>query len=127
MLSEIHRRAGESVDYSKTLVSPPGMFTSLEEIQAYINECEQKRLNLVNVEVWSKAYLPATRTAETQGNYQGKRMSRHVQIRLVASNEPLMGCGPLSGWLREKRCIYAIDIFDGNICVALLNNLQASH
>ena len=34
--SEIHRAAGEIVDYSKTLTSPPGMFTSLEEIQAYI-------------------------------------------------------------------------------------------
>ena len=34
--SEIHRGAGEIVDYSKTLTSPPFMFTSLEEIQAYI-------------------------------------------------------------------------------------------
>ena len=37
--SEIHRGAGEVVDYSKTfLTSPPGMFTSLEEIQAYIEK-----------------------------------------------------------------------------------------
>ena len=34
--SEIHRGAGEIVPYYKTLTSPPGMFTSLEEIQAYI-------------------------------------------------------------------------------------------
>ena len=27
--SEIHRNAGEIVDYSKTLTSPPGMFTGL--------------------------------------------------------------------------------------------------
>ena len=33
--SEIHRGAGEIVDYSKTLASPTGMFTSFEEIQAY--------------------------------------------------------------------------------------------
>ena len=63
--AEIHRGAGEIVDYSKTLTSPPGMFTSLEEIQAYIEECEQKRLDLENVQVWSKAYLPVTRTTET--------------------------------------------------------------
>ena len=31
------------VDHSKTLISPPGMFTGLEEIQAYIEECEQKK------------------------------------------------------------------------------------
>ena len=36
--SEIHQGAGEVVDYSKTLTSPPGMFTSLEEIQAYIEK-----------------------------------------------------------------------------------------
>ena len=44
----------------------------LEEIQAYIKECEQKRLDLENVQVWSKAYLPATRTTEARGNYEGK-------------------------------------------------------
>ena len=70
--AEIHRGAGEIVDYSKTLTSPPGMFTSLEEIQVYIEECEQKRLDLENEEVWSKAYLPATRTTEARGNYEGK-------------------------------------------------------
>ena len=62
--SEIHRGAGEIVDYSKTLASPTGMFTSFEEIQAYIEECEQKRLDLEKEEVWSKAYLPTTRTIE---------------------------------------------------------------
>ena len=36
------------------------MFTSLEEIQAYIEESEQKRLDLDNEGVWSKTYLPAT-------------------------------------------------------------------
>ena len=108
--SEIHRGAGEIVDYSKTLTSSPGMLTSLEEIQAYIKECEQKRLDLENEKVWSKAYLPTTRTTETQGNYQGKVIFKHFQIRLVTSNEPLIG--PLSDWLRKKRCIYAIGTFD---------------
>ena len=90
------------MDYSKTLISTPGMCTSLAEIQAYIEEYEQKRLDLENVEVWSKAYLPATKTTETQGNYQGKVIFKHVQIRLVASNEPLMDCGPLPDWLRKN-------------------------
>ena len=67
--SEIHQWAGEIVDYSKTLTSPPDMFTSLEEIQGHIEECEQKRLHLENVEVWSKSYLPTTRTTETHSNY----------------------------------------------------------
>ena len=115
--SEIRWGAGEIMDYSKTLTSPPGMFTSLEEVQAYIEECEQKRLDLENEEVWSKAYLPATRTTEARGNYEGKVVFRHVQIRLVASNEPIMGCGRLPDRLRNKCCIYAIDKFDDNLCV----------
>ena len=105
------------MDYGKTLTSLPGMFTSLEEIQAYIEECEQKWLNLENIEIWSKAYVSATRSIETQVNY-------HVQVKLVASNEPLMGCGPVSDWLRNKH-IYAIYTFDDNMCMTLLSNLQA--
>ena len=41
------------------------MFTSLEQIQVKVEESEKKkRLDLENKELWSKAYLPATRTAE---------------------------------------------------------------
>ena len=43
-----------------------------KEIQAFIKECKQKRLDLDNEEVWLKAYLPATRTTEVRGNYEGK-------------------------------------------------------
>ena len=91
--SVIYRGSGKIQPYSKTLDSLPGTFTSSKEIQAYIEECEQKRLELDNKEVLSKAYLPATRTTEVRGNYEGKVVSKHVQTRLVASNEPLMGCG----------------------------------
>ena len=90
--SVIYRSVGKIKPYSKTLDLAPGIFTSLKEIQAYIKECEQKRLDLDNEEVWSKAYLPATRTKEVPGNYDDKVVFKHVQIRLVASNEPLMGC-----------------------------------
>ena len=55
--AEIHRGAGEIVDYSKTLSSPPGMFRTLQEIREYIEECEQKRLDLDNEEAYL-AYLP---------------------------------------------------------------------
>ena len=48
--SEIYRGAGEIAVYSKTLTSPPGMFTSLEEIQAYIEECEQKMVTKMYVQ-----------------------------------------------------------------------------
>ena len=88
--------------YQKTLTSPPGRFTSLEEIQACIEECKQKRLDLDNEEVWSKVYLPAKGTTEARGNYEGKVTFKHVQLRLVASNKPLMGCGQLPGWLRKN-------------------------
>ena len=93
------------------------MLTILREIQACIEECKQKRLDLDNDEVWSVAYLPAERAAKARGNYEGKIIFKHVQIRLVASNEPLIGCRPLTDWLRNKCCIYAVNTFDGNLCV----------
>ena len=62
--SEIYQGVGETKPYSKTLDSSPGMFTSLKEIQAFIEECQQKRVDLDNEEVWSKAYLPTTRTTK---------------------------------------------------------------
>ena len=103
------------------------MFTSLKEIQACIEECEQKRLDLDNEEVWSKAYLPTTKTTEVRGNYESKVIFKHVQIRLVASNKPLIGCRPLPDWLRDKRCIYALDTFDDNLwvwrCLAIYKRL----
>ena len=74
-------------------------------------------LDLDNEEVWSKACSTAKKTTKARGNYKGKVIFRHVQIRLVASNKPLMGCGPLPDWLRDKCCIYAIDTFDDNLCV----------
>ena len=111
--SVIHRGAGEIKPYSKTLDSQPGMFTSLKEIQAYIEECEQNTVGSGNEE----AYLPAARTTEARGNYEGKVIFNHVQIRLVVSNEPLMGCAQLPDWLSDKRCIYAIGTFDDNPCV----------
>ena len=93
--SEIPGSGGKIVDQSKTFTSPIDKFTILEEIQAYIEECEQKRLDLDNEGVWSKTYLPATRTTQAKDNYEGKVIFKHVQISLVASNEPLMGFGPL--------------------------------
>ena len=113
----IYRGGGKIQPYSKTLDSVSGMFTSLKEIQEYIEECEQRRLDLDNEQVWSKAYLPYTRTTEVRGNYEDMVVFKHVQIKLVVSNEPLMGCGPLPDWLRGKRCIYALDTFDDNFSV----------
>ena len=57
------------------------MVKSLEEIQVYIEECEQKRLDLDNEEVWPKAYLPVKRTAKAWGNYKGKVTFRHQMSR----------------------------------------------
>ena len=76
--SVIYRDGGKTKPYSKTLDSAPGMFTSLIEIQAYIDECEQKRSDLDNEEVWSKVYFPATRATEVRGNYEGKVGFKHV-------------------------------------------------
>ena len=60
------------------------------------------------------------KTTETPGAYQGIVVFKHVQIKLVSSNEPLVGCGPLPDWLRKKRCIYAVhgkNERNDNLCV----------
>ena len=115
--SVIYCGNGEIKDYSKTLNSVPGMFASLKEIQEYVEVCEEMRLDLDNEAVWSKVYLATTRTTEVRGNYEGKVVFKHVQVRLVASNEPLMGCRQLPDWLRKKCSIYALDNLDDNLCV----------
>ena len=50
--SVIYQGGGKIQPYSKTLGSAPGMFTSLKEIQACIEECERKQPDLDNEEVW---------------------------------------------------------------------------
>ena len=115
----IYRGSGEVALYHKTK-SSNGTFSSLSDITAFIEECERKRLDLDDNEFWSKAYLPAERTIETPGSYEGKVVFEHVQIKFITTNEPLLGCGPLPDWLRKKRCIYAVDGKDertDNLCV----------
>ena len=38
-------------------------------------------------------------------------------IKLIASNELLLGGVPLPDCLRKKRCIHSLDTFDDNLCV----------
>ena len=68
-----------------------------------------KRLDIEGAEFWSKAYLPPERTIETPGAFEGKLIFDHVQIKVISTREPLLGCGPLPDWLRKKGCIYALD------------------
>ena len=48
----IYRGNGEIKDYSKTLDSALGMFTSLKEIKEYFEVSEKIRLDLDNEEIW---------------------------------------------------------------------------
>ena len=113
---EVHKGGGDIAPHYKTKGSD-GTLTSIAEIRQFIEQCEQQRLDLEDHEFWFKAYLPAERTIETVGSYGGKVVFDHVQIKIIASNEPLLGCGPLPDWLRKKRCIYAVDTFDDNLCI----------
>ena len=112
----IYRGQGEIIEYSKTFKSPPGTFSSLDDIKEYIRQCEQKRLDLEDAETWSKAYLPATATYASKGVYEGRVLFTSVSTKIILSNEPLLGCGPLPKWLADKKCVYAIDKIDDNLC-----------
>ena len=113
----IYRGQGEIIEYSKTFKAPPGTFSSLADIKEYIRQCEQKRLDLEDAETWSKAYLPATVTFNSKGVYEGRVLFTSVSTKIILSNEPLLGCGPLPKWLADKKCIYAIDKIDDNLCL----------
>ena len=60
-----------------------------------------------------------TRHKNNRGTRQLWRQSRFLACanKIGASNELLMGCGPLPDWLRDKPCAYALDTFDDNLCV----------
>ena len=113
----IYRGQGEIIEYSKTFKVPSGTFSSLSDIKEYIRQCEQKRLDLEDSETWSKAYLPATATYNSKGVYEGRVLCTPVSTKIILSNEPLLGCGPLPKWLADKKCIYAIDKIDDNLCL----------
>ena len=112
----IYRGQGEIIEYSKTFKAPSGTFSSLDDIKEYIRQCEQKRLDLEDAETWSKAYLPATTTYASKGVYEGRVRFTSVSTKIILSNEPLLGCGPLPKWLADKKCIYAIDKINDNLC-----------
>ena len=112
----IYRGQGEIIEYSRTFKAPPGTFSSLDDIKEYIRQCEQKRLDLEDAETWSKAYLPATATYNSKGVYEGRVRFTSVSTKIILSNEPLLGCGPLPKWLADKKCVYAIDKIDDNLC-----------
>ena len=113
----IYRGQGEIIEYSKTFKAPPGTFSSLADIKEYIRQCEQKRLDLEDAETWSKAYLPATATYASKGVYEGRVRFTSVSTKIILSNKPLLGCGPLPKWLADKKCVYAIDKIDDNLCL----------
>ena len=113
----IYRGQGEIIEYSKTFKAPSGTFSSLADMKEYIRQCEQKRLDLEDAETWSKAYLPATATYASKGVYEGRVLFTSVSTKIILSNEPLLGCGPLPKWLADKKCIYAIDKIDDNLCL----------
>ena len=113
----IYRGQGEIIEYSKTFKAPSGTFLSLSDIKEYIRQCEQKRLDLEDSETWSKAYLPATATYNSKGVYEGRVLFTSVNTKIILSNEPLLGCGPLPKWLVDKKCIYAIDKINDNLCL----------
>ena len=112
----IYRGQGEIIEYSKTFKAPPGTFSSLDDIKEYIRQCEQKRLDLEDAEMLSKAYLPATATYASKGVYEGRVLFTSVSTKIILSNEPLLGCGPLPKWLADKKCVYAIDKIDDDLC-----------
>ena len=98
---DIYQGDGGVTKYHKSK-STKGSLSSLADIEAFIEQCEMQRLDIEDVEFWSKAYVPAERTIETPGAFEGRLIFDHVQIKIISTREPLLGCGPLPDWLRKK-------------------------
>ena len=116
---DIYQGGGAVNKYHKSK-STEGSFSSLAEIEAFIEACEMQWLDVEDGEFWSKAYLPSERTIETPGAFKGKLIFDHVQIKIILTRELLLGCGLLPDWLRKKRCIYALDGTEkrvDNLCI----------
>ena len=109
----IYRGTNQIVEYHRTLPTND-TFTGFSQIVEYIRQCELRHRNLDDEGVWRKAYLPMTRITNNPRVYEGCVEFCHVQVRLISSNEPLLGCGTLPDWLCGKRCIYLIDNTDDN-------------
>ena len=74
-------------------------------------------MDLDDVEIWSKAYLPSAGSVNIPGIYEGRVEFTSIIVKLISTNEPLMGCAVLPDWLKEKKSLYAIDDNDDNLCV----------
>ena len=51
------------------------------------------------------------------GVYEGRVKFHHVHIRLISSNELLLGCSSFLEWLRKNWFIYMNNITDDNLCI----------
>ena len=99
----IYQGWNQVVQYDKML-SLNGTFTSLNQIEEYIQQCE----------IW---YLPGERITDNHGVYEGCIEFHHVRIWLISSNEQILGCSPLPDWLRKKRCIYTVNDENDSLCI----------
>ena len=91
--SLLYERAKQKLGYGQTLKD------ILEE------QANQDDIGIEDI----KHLYPRAKTQTTDNGIE--------DIKLIASNEPLLGCGPLPDWLRKKRCIHSRDTFDDNLCV----------
>ena len=88
-----------------------GAFTSLNQIEEYILQCELRRLNLDDEGVWSRAYLSTARITNNPRGYEGHVEFQHIRVQLISSKEALLGCSPL-----HDGFIYMTDNTDDNLC-----------
>ena len=112
--SLIHRGNGELINYHHTF-GGEGSFSMLSEIKDYIERCEGQRLSLEGI-AWSRAYLPPSKIIDKKGAHEGRVEFTEVKVKVIHSSEPLIGCGKLPEHLSNKKCLYAVDGKDDNMC-----------
>ena len=66
---DIYQGEGGMTEYHKSK-STKGSLSSLQAIEAFIEQCEMQRLDIEDAEFWSKAYSPPERTIETPSVFE---------------------------------------------------------
>jgi len=94
---------GEVTLFHTNLGRSPTLLTTHAATREWLHEKDASRLNTDQVE------RPNTK-------WRFQRWVQ-VQVKAILVEQPLLGQGRLSDWLRNKKGLYALDTFNDNMCL----------
>jgi hypothetical protein len=99
----INIETGKRLLFYSNLGRSDSLITNLEMARAWLTSKEEVRLSL------DKLDRPSTKWSFVGWS--------HVWLKVIMTNQPLLGRGRLPDWLRQKKGLYSLDTYDDNMCV----------